>query len=158
MKNQKTSIKGIIGTIILLGIIAIVGVSIFSPGEKETAAVAVEKTIEPFYTFESRTSELHTPKNYALDYLRFWHLKNWEAMAEVSNNWTADRLKSQLEYTELKGYKYINSTKTKTTAELQFAITYYDHATETDKVKIVKASLFLADDYVTWLVNPYTLL
>lgn len=159
MKNQKTSVKGIVGTLILLGLVGYGISSLFSNKQDPEVNSTKKSNITPFYTFLEKTSSLNTPENTLINYMSAWKDGNWDAMNMIGTGQSASDIKDAYHLFNVKGFDILTSKKiTKTINEITFVYTYSVGDSSEDKVNTRTIRLMLDDDYVHWRINSIAIL
>lgn len=151
-KNQKVIavLLLVVGAYIIFSIVG---------NNKEAVNTTTSKVvaIPEVTTVQKKTTDYHTPDNYVLDYYHAINNKDWNTLKQRTvNSYNENSLKGFFEFKNFTGIQIVNVEKiSKEIAIVTVNATYLD-AANVKKTTQLKVRCELAQDYLTWLINPLT--
>lgn len=126
---------------------------------KEVVSTKISKVVDipEVTTIQQKVTDYHTPDNYVLDYYYAINNKDWNTLTQRTvNTYNENSLKGFFEFKNFTGVQIVSIDKiNKEIAVVTVNATYLD-AANVKKTTQLKVRCELAQDYLTWLINPLT--
>lgn len=151
-----TSVIIAVSVVIILGLVFLLPDSGNEAAKKEPTKTVIKQDLKPVESIEKKQNDYYIPENYAIDFYNGINKKDWSKLSEISNNFTAKKLKETFDFFDIKGFKILSVQKNSKTVSNIIGIVSYTNVTNELKTKDVSIRMELANDYKTWLISPLT--